>query len=292
MEGVGRTSLGVARVRAWESRRPDRLFDDPYAAAFAAAAEPDGAAAETESGAGSAEAAESERPGAAKTGESAARGSFRARLAYHVIIRTRFYDDYLLAACEAGCRQVVLLAAGLDTRAYRLPWPDGVHLYELDLPEVLSFKEGVLTEQGAVARCTRTTLATDLREDWPARLAEAGHDATSPTVWLIEGLLVYLSAEETTTVLTRAGARSAPGSRLSLERNNATTTISAEERAELKDYTSLWKGGLGSETEDWLSQNGWQVETHDLTEIAASYGRPTDAVSTSGFLTATYAPAH
>jgi methyltransferase (TIGR00027 family) len=261
LSGVGRTSLGVARARAWESSRPDPLFEDPYATAFAVAAGP----------------RDTTRPA----------GS-RARLAFHVIIRTRFYDDYLLAACEAGCRQVVLLAAGLDTRAYRLPWPDGTHVYELDLPEVLEFKDRVLTGEGAVAGCERTALPVDLREDWPSRLTGAGLDPGRPTAWLIEGLLVYLTAAEAATLLTRVGALFAPGSRVSFERNNAATVIAEDDRAGIEEYAELWKGGLGADTADWLAGHGWRVETHDLATVAAAYGRPLPDASLSGFLTATY----
>jgi methyltransferase (TIGR00027 family) len=260
--GVGGTSLGVARARAWESGRPDRLFDDPYAAAFAAAAP--------------------------ATRRPVSPGSQRARLAFHVIIRTRFYDDYLLAACAAGHRQVVLLAAGLDTRAYRLPWPAGVRLYELDLPEVLTFKNGVLEGQEAVAGCERTALPVDLRSEWPATLAGAGFDPDVPTAWLIEGLLVYLTAEEAALLLTRVGRLSAPGSRLSLERNNAAATIAEGDRTGVEEYAALWKGGLGRDTAGWLDRHGWRTETHELADVAASYGRPVPDASVSGFLTATY----
>ncbi|GLY86457.1 SAM-dependent methyltransferase [Actinoallomurus iriomotensis] len=265
LSGVGATSLGVARARAWESRRPDRLFDDPYAAAFAAAA----------------------ARKVSSTGTRAPVSPERARLAFHVIIRTRFYDDFLLSACTAGCRQVVLLAAGLDTRAYRLPWPPGVRLYELDLPEVLAFKDNVLTGEGARPRCTRTALEADLRDDWPQRLTGAGFDPSAPTTWLVEGLLVYLTAEEAATVLTRVGELSAPGSRISLERHNAASIIAERDREGIAEYASLWKGGLGQDTADWLDRHGWRTELHALADVAASYDRPIPDASLSGFLTAT-----
>jgi len=287
--GVGGTSLGVARARAWESRKPDRLFDDPYAAAFTAAGTAASTAPDPVAGgavAGGAVAGGAVAGGAVAGGRrSTAPGSRRARLAFHVIIRTRFYDDYLLAA---GCRQVVLLAAGLDTRAYRLPWPDGVHVYELDLPEVLSFKENVLAGQNAVARCSRTVLPVDLREDWPARLTSAGFDPAVPTAWLVEGLLVYLTAAEASLLLTRVGELSAPGSRVSFERNNAATVMAEGDRSGIEDYAALWKGGLGQDPAGWLGDHGWRTETHELAEVAAAYGRPVPDGSLSGFLTATY----
>ncbi|MGI5224185.1 SAM-dependent methyltransferase [Actinoallomurus sp. CA-142502] len=259
LNGVGGTSLGVARARAWESRRPDRLFDDPYAAEFVAAG---------------------------GSGGRAPLSPARARLAFHVIIRTRFYDDFLLAACDSGCRQVVLPAAGLDTRAYRLPWPPAVTLYELDLPEVLAFKDRVLAGAGAEPRCARTAVPVDLREDWPRRLTDAGFDASAPTAWLVEGLLVYLSPEDADRVLSRVGALSAPGSRISLERNNAASVIAEEDRGGIEEYADLWQGGVG-DTAGRLAGDGWQTEVHELADVAASYGRPAPSSSLSGFLTAT-----
>ncbi len=262
LDGVGGTALGVARARAWESGKTDRLFDDPYAAAFVAAGETDDRA--------------PTRP-----------GSQRARLAFHIIIRTRFYDDYLLGACAAGHRQVVLLAAGLDTRAYRLPWPDGVHLFELDLPQVLAFKDRVLDGEGAVARCARrTALPVDLRDDWPARLTSAGLDPAARTAWLVEGLLAYLTAEESALLLTRVGSLSAAGSTVSFERNNAATVIAQGDRTDIEAYASLWKGGLGEDPAGWLDRNGWRAEVHELVDVAASYDRPVPG-ALSGFLTAT-----
>lgn len=268
--GVGATALGVARLRMVESRRPDRLFDDPYAEAFTAAA-PDALPVRRTA------------PGGARTVGSA--------FALHVVIRTRFYDDHLLASCAKGRRQVVLLAAGLDTRAFRLPWPAGVRLYELDLPEVLAFKDQVLTEQGARPACDRVALPVDLREDWPARLVDAGFRTDEPTAWLAEGLLVYLSADEAARLLTSVGTLSAPGSTISFERNSVANTAlgdAALATPTMRRYTSLWKGGLGSDPADWLSQHGWRPALHDLGDVAASCGRPAPAGSVSGFLTAEY----
>jgi methyltransferase (TIGR00027 family) len=254
LTGVGRTALGVARARARESRRPDRLFDDPYAAAFVdAVGEPAGTS-----------------------------GSGRARLAFHAVIRTRFYDDYLLTA---GCRQVVLLAAGLDTRAFRLRWPGGTRLFELDLPEVLAFKEKVLAEHGAVPRCERVVIGADLRTDWAGRLTGGAFDPAEPTAWLAEGLIVYLTAEEATTLLGAVGRLSAPGSRLAFERGDAPR---ARMGPGAEPYTSLWKDGLGPDAADLLARDGWRPESHDLADVAASYGRPVSSESRSGFLTATY----
>jgi methyltransferase (TIGR00027 family) len=181
LRGVEKTALGVAMVRARESHRDDRLFDDPYAQAFV-------------------DAAPGAFPEEPKTPEELAAlgpmASLGAVFYVHGVIRTRFFDDYLTAATAAGCSQVVLLAAGLDTRAFRLPWPQRTRVFEVDLPDVLAFKDSVLATQGAVPRCERTTVPADLRADWTAALTEAGFDRTSPAGWLAEGLLIYLSAAE------------------------------------------------------------------------------------------------
>jgi Leucine carboxyl methyltransferase len=99
-------------------------------------------------------------------------------------LRSRFSDDYLRDACSAGARQVVVLAAGLDTRAFRLGLPDGVRLFELDQPKVLEFKDAVLRENGATARCARAAVGVDLREDWATAPRDSGFDAGAPTAWL------------------------------------------------------------------------------------------------------------
>lgn len=250
-------------LRAQEAHRPDPLFEDPFAELFLSEA----------------------RDVVARNTVRAGRGDSAAAIfGLHVVLRTRFYDDYLLAA---GCRQVVLLAAGLDARAFRLAWPDGVRLFELDLPELLEFKERVLA--GRSARAERIVLPVDLREDWPARLVEAGFDPGEPTAWLIEGLLIYLSAEEAAALLTGVDGLSVPGSQVSCEhRDNAANSILAKARAarEMDEVTALWKGGLGEDLAGWLDRRGWAVTTHDGAVLAERYGRSHPDADSVGFLTA------
>ena len=257
-----------------ESARPDRWFNDPYAAAFAVAGRELLPAADS-----------------VRTDEDRAVISV---MGLQVAVRNRFYDDYLMAATAAGCRQVVLLAAGLDTRAFRLPWPDGVRLFELDLPELVEFNDGVLAGRDAVPRCTRTVVRVDLRDDWSARLTAAGLDPAAPVAWLIEGLLVYLDAEEATGLLTAVGELSAPGSRLSCEhRPQGTTSLldAIRGRSEVARVTDMWKGGLGRRLPDWLDRAGWQVRTEDARTLAGSYGRSVPDMVGLGFLTAVRAEA-
>ena len=278
LRGVGKTALGVAMVRAWESRRADRLFDDPYAQAFV-------------------DAAPGSYPGelvdeavrAARWGGEDLRGRFY----FHTVIRTRFYDDFLTAAAQRGCRQLVLLAAGLDTRAFRLPWPDGTRLFELDLPAVLAFKEAVLTARGAVPGCERITAAADLRADWSAELVGAGFDRRVLTAWLAEGLLIYLTFDEASRMLSGVGELSVSHSRLALEHGPAagdSMIANARRHGRMRDYTSLWKGGLGNGAQDWLTRHGWQCRFHDTPTVAACYDRPVHGPASGGFLTALRKP--
>jgi methyltransferase (TIGR00027 family) len=260
---VSRTAVGVARVRAAESARPDRLFDDPFAAGFAAAFE-DGTT-------------------------SATPADLRAALRVHIVIRTRFYDDYLRAAVADGVRQVVLLGAGLDARAWRLPWETGVHLFEVDLPEVLAAKDALVTGLAARAACRRTAVPVDLRGDWTGALGEAGLSAAEPTTWLAEGLLVYLSADDAAAVLDGVDALSATGSQIAFESGGSARSQAGRADASADSVSSLWQGGVEDPTR-WLESRQWSTAVHRLTALAASYGRPISTESASAFVTATKSP--
>lgn len=272
--GVGRTALGMAMIRAQESRRDDRLFDDPLAAAFLSAAPTSFDPAER----------------AADRGGRAA-DSWGSAIGTHAVVRTRFYDDQLMAAADGGVRQGVLLAAGLDTRAYRLQWPAGMHLYEIDLPDVLAFKERVLAEQAATARCRRQPVAADLDQDWVPELSEAGFARDMPTVWIAEGLFVYLGADVVETLLDTVTELSVVGSRLAFEasasgpESGGDLLLQAEAMPRMSEYTAMWKGGF-PEAPTWLDGRGWRTRVHALDRVASSYGRATTSAVVGGFVTA------
>jgi methyltransferase (TIGR00027 family) len=267
-------------VRARESGREDRLFDDPFAQAFVDAAP--GAFPEER---------QAREAGDGEVGEQADGRDLRAlgaAFSAHAVIRTRFYDDWLTAAVGGGCGQVVLLAAGLDARAFRLAWPAGLRVFEVDLPGVLSFKEAVLGGCGAVPRCERVAVPADLRGDWAAKLAAAGLDPGQPTAWLAEGLIIYLTAAEAARLLTGVGGLSAPGSQLAFEHSPAgadTMTATARQLPSMRQYTSLWRGGL-DDAPGWLAGHGWRPEFHRLAALGRSYRRPVPGTARSGFLTA------
>jgi methyltransferase (TIGR00027 family) len=267
-------------MRAMESARPDRLFEDPYAQAFVDTARSAGV--------------ESSLVGDERQWGRSELGALFYDLA---IVRTRFFDDFLLEAATAGCRQVVLVAAGLDTRAFRLPWPQHVRVFELDAPEVLSFKQHVLTDRSAQPRCARTAVGVDLRAEWTGELLSAGFRRSVPTVWLAEGLLIYLSFDEAATLLDSVGTLSAPESRLGFEHASPDGDPLMDRLRGLPgadQWTALLKNGLGERAPRWLAGRGWQCTVHDWAALGATYGRGVDGSPTSarGFLTASYEGAY
>jgi methyltransferase (TIGR00027 family) len=270
LEGVSETALGAAEMRAEESHRPDRLFDDPFAAAFVDAAPP----------------LFPDLPSLTDDPElSALKDAFLSEIA----IRTRFYDDFLLAACAAGCRQVVILAAGLDARAFRLDWPAGTRVFELDLPNLFAFKETVLAQERATPKCVRRVVPVDLRDDWPAALIAAGFEPDEACAWTAEGLLAYLSNDDAVRLLTSVGELSASGSRLSFEYDDfagESTLSQVRAMPGMQEVASMWEGGLSDRPDEWLRAHGWQVRTDARAALAGTYRRPL-ADATGGFVTAT-----
>ncbi len=171
-----------------------------------------------------------------------------------MVIRTRFYDEYLLTAAMGGIGQVVLLAAGLDARAFRLRWPEGVRLYELDLPDVLAFNDLVLSGQAATPRCRQVTVAVDLRGDWSPALCRGGFDPSQPAVRLAEGRLIYLSADEAASLLSSVGAVWVTGSRIAFEIDNPAADPMGAQAAQvpaMRPYAQLWKGGCPTRAAGW-----------------------------------------
>lgn len=252
--GVWATAVGVARVRALESERENALFRDPLAQAFA-----------TAGGLGP-----SSPP---LSGDEAARRR-RLGVAFSIVIRTRFLDDLLVQACASGIRQVVLLGAGMDSRAFRINWPKGTRLFEVDTAAPLDFKASVLRQERAFARCERITVAVDLRDDWPGALAAAGHDPAVPTVWIAEGLLIYLPEDAVELLLARISAQSAAGSRMGLTLGSRGVIERFGADAVPGSAASMWISEMPDDPVAWLAGHGWQADSHTLRERAAAYGRP------------------
>jgi methyltransferase (TIGR00027 family) len=224
------------------------------------------------------------------------------RMARGMACRTRFYDQFFLDATQSGIGQVVILASGLDARAYRLPWPAGTVVYEVDMPEVIEFKTLTLSGLGAEPTAERRTVAVDLRDDWAAALQAAGFDPQAPAAWSAEGLLVYLPDEAQDALFDHITALSAPGSRLAFE-FVPDTAIFADERwrthhdrmSELGfniDFNDLVYHGQRSHIVDYLSRAGWQTSSHTVSELHEANGfvYPDDELATA-FADVTYSSA-
>jgi methyltransferase (TIGR00027 family) len=192
-------------------------------------------------------------------------------------VRTKYFDDYFVDATGTGVRQAVILASGLDSRAYRLPWPAGTVVYELDQPQVIEFKTTTLAGIGAEPTATRRTIPVDLRADWPAALQAAGLDTTAPTAWLAEGLLIYLPPEAQDRLFDNITALSVPGSTIATEFVPGIVDFDADRVREVAssfrehgvdvDLASLVYAGERNHVVDYLRTNGWDVEGVTRTEL-------------------------
>ncbi|OBF12718.1 SAM-dependent methyltransferase [Mycobacterium sp. ACS4054] len=199
-----------------------------------------------------------------------------------IAVRTKFFDDFLTSATSTGIRQAVILAAGLDARAYRLDWTAGTVVYEVDQPEVIAFKGDTLARMGAEPTAERRTVGIDLREDWPTALRDKGFDTATPTAWIAEGLLPYLPPQAQDRLLDSITALSAPGSRLATE-NITDMGVFSDERA--RAMRTAWrKHGLDIDVAElvWqgerqpagehLAATGWAVTLYPTEELYAEYG--------------------
>lgn len=265
---VGTTAVMVAAARARETDSPAPLIRDPYARILVAGAD-------TGVWEKFVDPAMQERIAAA---DPEAAAIFANMLSYQAV-RTHFFDSFFADATAAGIRQVVILASGLDSRAYRLRWPQGTVVYEIDQPKVLEYKAATLAGHGAEPAAERREVAVDLRQDWPAALQAAGFDASRPTAWLAEGLLMYLPAEAQDRLFEQIGELSAPGSRISAE---AVRHHDEERRAQMRARWEKMADDLGIErTVDIADLTYNDPHRADLTEWLNAHGwRATGTVST------------
>lgn len=267
---VGATATLVATGRAIASTDPHGLINDPFAAPLVRAV--------------GIEAFTMMVDGTLNITEIAPDAASRVRANIdEMAVRTKFFDDYFLAATERGVRQAVILASGLDARAYRLPWPAGTVVYEIDQPQVIGAKTAAMEKIGATASAIRRTVAIDLREDWPAALRAAGFDPALPTAWSAEGLLAYLPPEAQDRLFDNITALSAPGSRLATEfhpdfgaavqqRTQAVADRWRQHGFDV-DLGSLWYTGDRNSPIDYLAGTGWSVSSRPRPELFDEYGR-------------------
>lgn len=266
---VGATATMVAAARAVASREPDALIDDPFADPLVRAVGIDffNRLLDGEIG------MDGDDEGAAAT-----------RLLTNVMaVRTRFFDDFFTEATQSGIRQAVILASGLDARAYRLPWPAGTVVYEIDQPKVLEFKESTMASIGAEPTAERRAVSIDLRDDWAAALRRNGFDDSAPTAWSAEGLLVYLPPEAQDRLFDEIATLSAPGSRLATEYHpDAGASIGERSKAFRERWqkhgfdinlADLFYPGERNPVVDYLTDHGWKVSARDRVEMFTEYGR-------------------
>ena len=266
-ELVGATALGVAAGRAVETGGPDPLIRDEFALILV-------------SSAGPAWTRLADPQLAWLDGDPHGQRVHRLGTDYQAV-RTHFFDHYFENAVNTGIRQAVILAAGLDSRAYRLSWPADTAVYEIDQPKVLAYKTGVLESHGAVPAARRRPVPVDLRDDWPAALTAAGFDGTQPTAWLAEGLLPYLPSDAQDRLFEKLTALSAPGSQVAIElfamnsRSNTQRWQRMRERLGLDvNVAALTYHEPGrSDAAQWLADHGWQVHSVNNRQEMARLGR-------------------
>ena len=198
-------------------------------------------------------------------------------------VRTRFFDEFFTDAAAAGIQQSVILAAGLDSRAYRLNWPAGSVVYEVDQPQVVVFKTETMASLGAEPTAQRRTVSIDLRDDWPAALRDSGFDDTKPSAWSAEGLLMYLPPEAQDRLFDHITALSAPGSRIATEYHPDNGSTMAERGKAMSDrwadigcdvdLSGLFYEGDRNNVADYLTDRGWDVSSRTRRELFGEYGR-------------------
>lgn len=268
---VGSTALFVAAARALEAQRPEPLALDPYAEIFCRAV-----------GGEWSDLLDGKASGS--HGRQLLETDFGGHFVSFQGARTRYFDAYFADAVAAGVRQIVIVAAGLDSRAYRLPWLDATVIFEIDQPRVLEFKRDVMADLGDSPRADRREVAVDLREDWPQALRDNGFDPSMPTAWIAEGLLIYLPAAAQEQLFVGIDALSSPGSRIAVEEGRPMPSqVFEAKRQEERDsdragsfFTLIYNEQVAPAAE-WFGSRGWKATPTRLTDYLNGVGRPIPA---------------
>jgi methyltransferase (TIGR00027 family) len=273
---VGSTAVMVAAARAAETAKPDPLINDPYAELLVSGA-----------GTGIWEfMLDAKVPAKLAEVDPEAAAIFEFMQTYQGV-RTHYFDAFFADATAAGIRQVVILASGLDSRAYRIDWPTDTVVFEIDQPKVLEYKAETLAAHGARPSAQRHEVAVDLRHDWPAALRGAGFDPAQPTAWLAEGLLMYLPADAQDRLFEQITALSAAGSRVAVE---TAGQHAPERRQEMRERFERVAEHLGmpeapdvsdltyddphrADVADWLNAHDWQATAEPSHDVQRRLGR-------------------
>src|SRR5215471_2933218 len=249
MPSVIQSARWAAAQRARESKRSDRLFFDPLAPAFSG-----------QEGITALQLSEKYNPRHEDTAD-------------YIAIRTRFFDDVARNGAADGVRQVVLPAAGMDARAYRMPWPDSTTLYEIDHPELLAIKEEILQRQDRAPECKRITIGADLTQDWAHLVVDSGFKANERSVWLIEGLFYYLDEPAVNHVLKEVSRLAAPGSVLVTDlvsRSLLTSPWMQQALKAMEEQGMGWRFGTDDPV-GLFAVHGWDAAIKDPGEEGAKY---------------------
>jgi methyltransferase (TIGR00027 family) len=272
---VGATATMVAAARAVATKSADPLINDPFAEPLVQAV---GIDFFTRLASGDLDPAEAD--GDASLG--------MAFMTDHMAVRTKYFDEFFIAAAEAGIRQAVILASGLDARAFRLNWPAGTTVFEIDQPEVIEFKTATLSELGATPTADRRTVAIDLRLDWPAALRDAGFDPTRPTAWIAEGLFGYLPSDAQDRILDAIKELSPAGSRFATESVSDTAGVDRDKvQQRMQSVSDTWREhGFDinwsdlifaedrTEVAKYLAEHGWDVVASSVADLFEDNGLP------------------
>lgn len=266
---VGATATMVAAARAVASEQDNPVITDPFAAPLVRAVGLDFFT----------------RLIDGEVAEIAADDSRRRELtlmAESMAVRTRFFDEFFLDAARSGVHQAVILAAGLDARGYRLHWPRGTVVYEIDQPKVIEFKNATMSELRATPSAHRKAVSVDLRDDWPAALRRSGFEPSRATAWSAEGLLMYLPPDAQDRLFDNITELSGPGSRVATEYHPESTVPMADRAQEFNrrwanlgcdiDLSGLFYVGERNNVVDYLTGHGWQVRTRPRRDLYADYG--------------------
>ncbi|MDN7857642.1 class I SAM-dependent methyltransferase [Burkholderia cepacia] len=262
--GVGQTALFIAWQRHAESLRPDALFHDPFAAALI------------------------EQLAGTPTHEHVSEVARRANFPQYFVVRTRYFDDAIRANLSRGIQQVVTLAAGMDGRVARLACPSGTRWFELDLDDIITFKRELMKQAGLPLQCDWRPLVADLTSDWASPLRAAGFDPAKPTIWLIEGLLMYLRDTDCDALIRQVADLSAPGSALMLEHLAARmmSDEGKEARARVESQGARWLSSR-DDVRDWLGRYGWTATVHASDDPTIAYGRSVARIPAGWFASST-----
>lgn len=276
---VGSTAVMVAAARAVETDRADPLIRDPYAKLLV-----------TGAGTGVWEALLDESIVTKVEALDPEIAAVYQHMRNYQAVRTHFFDAYFADAVNAGIRQVVILASGLDSRAYRLAWPAGTTLYEIDQPKVLAYKTATLAAHDATPSVDRRSVAMDLRQDWPTALRGAGFDPAAPTAWLAEGLLMYLPADAQDRLFEQISTLSVPGSRIAAETaanhangrreemrerfKNLADTLGLAQTVDVQDL--IYHDDDRAQVHDWLNEHGWRATAQHSQDEMRRLGRWVD----------------